>query len=281
LHTDPVTIDIHLDNDCNAACVTCDQNNSNLWAKENCKSQNVVYIKPQNNIDLAINKIVKTVNLDQVSYIKFFGGEPLFTDTHLKFLEHVPFPENITIHYTTNGSIYPNAQTLEVWKKFKLIIFAVSIDGIDEQFNYIRWPLPWNKVSNNLTRLRDNGSHNLMFRAEFTVNFLNAYYFDLVENWVKDNFSTNRFGDVTELNIHRCFGGIWDLEVMPDSIKNAVLSKYPTDHQIHIMVKNISTRSSIIPWSNFVSKWDSLRTNDWRTAFPELVQYMPTLLNIT
>jgi len=261
--------------------VICDHNSSSLWAKENAKSKNTVYIRPLNNVDLAIDKIVNTVNLNNVTYIKFFGGEPLFTDTHLKFLEHVPFPENITIHYTTNGSIYPNSKTLETWKKFKLIIFAASLDGIDEQFNYIRWPLPWEKVSTNLIRLRDNAPYNVIFRVEFTVNFLNAYYFDRLETWVENNFATNRVGDTTELNIHRCFGGAWDLGMMPTAIKNTILQKYPQNHQIHNMIKHISTQSSMVPWNEFVSQWDHHRGNDWKTAFPDLVQYMPTLLNIT
>ena len=121
----------------------------------------------------------RKVKLEKISlkYVKFFGGEPLFTDTHLKFIKHIPYPEQVILHYTTNGSIYPNDMILEEWKKFKTIIFAASLDGIEEQFDYVRWPLPWNKVSKNLMRLRENKDiWNIIFRVEFTVNFLNAYY---------------------------------------------------------------------------------------------------------
>ena len=79
---DPVTIDINLDSECNAACVTCGEYSSSLWAKENAKlnSNTIVLKKDDRAIDLAIDQIVKSVSLKQVKYVKFFGGEPLFTE---------------------------------------------------------------------------------------------------------------------------------------------------------------------------------------------------------
>jgi len=276
---DPVTIDIHLDNECNAACVICKQESSTLWAKENLKIQNKkITIRPAPT-DQAIDKIVSAVNLKNIKYIKFFGGEPLFTDTHLKFLAHVPCPEQVTLHYTTNGSIYPNQEVLNVWKKFKLIIFAASLDGIEEQFDYVRWPLTWNKVNKNLLRIRDNKNiQNLMFRIEFTANFLNTYYFDRLESWTQQNLATNQWGDKTDLNVHVCFSSDWDLNKMPKSIQNLVLEKYSKDHIIYKMVANIRPVSSFTQtaWQNFVATWDARRNNSWKTAFPDLIDCVQT-----
>jgi sulfatase maturation enzyme AslB (radical SAM superfamily) len=274
---DPVTIDIHLDNQCNAACVICNPYNSSLWAKEQSKLQNKkITIKTVPSTTDAIDKIVFAVSLEKVKYVKFFGGEPLFTDTHLKFLEHIPYPEKVTLHYTTNGSIYPNEEVLNVWKKFKLIIFAASIDGVEEQFDYVRWPLTWNKVSRNLLRIRDNKSiQNLMFRIEFTANFLNAYYFDRLESWVQDNLSTNAYGDKTDLNIHPCFGTTWDLSKMPEEIRNLIFNKYSKDHRIYKIVKNLSA-AELGNWKNFVATWDAHRNNSWKTAFPDLIDCVQT-----
>ena len=273
---DPITIDIHLDNQCNAACVICNQDNSSLWAKEQSKLQHKkITIKPETPT-AAIDKIVSTVSLEKVKYVKFFGGEPLFTNTHLRFLEQVPHPEHVTLHYTTNGSIYPNEEVLNAWKKFKLIIFAASIDGIEEQFDYVRWPLTWNKVSRNLLRIRDNKNiQNLIFRIEFTANFLNAYYFDRLESWVQDNLSANAYGDKTDLNIHLYFGNIWNLNKMPAEIRNLIFKKYSRDHRIYKIVSN-STVADLGNWKNFVATWDTRRNNSWKTAFPDLIDYIQT-----
>ena len=270
---DPITIDINLDKNCNAACVICDKGSSSLWEKEESKLTNgIINIKPENSIDRLIDQIVNTVSLTKLKYVRFFGGEPLFTDTHLKFIKHIPHPEQVTLHYTTNGSIYPNDAVLAEWRKFKTIIFAASLDGIDEQFDYVRWPLPWSKVSKNLIRLRENKDiWNLMFRVEFTANFLNTYYFDRLETWIKDNLNTNLFGDPTEINIHQCWG-TWALTKMPPTIRELVQAKYPAEHIIHKIVANLLDSESLNDWQQFVKTWDARRNNSWQTAFPDLVQ---------
>jgi hypothetical protein len=272
----PVSIDINLDHECNAACIICNEDYSSLWVKENSKIQNkVIAIKNElTEVDHIIDQIVSTVSLDHLRYVKFFGGEPLFTDTHLKFISHIPHPENVTLHYTTNGSIYPNQKTLEAWASFKTVIFAASLDGVDQQFNYVRWPLPWHKVSENILRLRNNKDvWNVMFRVEFTANFLNTYYYDRVEKWVSENLSTNLGGNATEINLHPCWGD-WALEKMPDSIRTMVLEKYPDTHAIHKLVANLPPATSLDSWREFVAKWDLRRNNSWQTAFPELAQYL-------
>ena len=272
---DPILLDIHLDNECNAACVICNKHSSSLWEKEDLKLHNIKIKtnKDDDAIHKIINRIVNTVSLEKLKYVKFFGGEPLFTDTHLKFIKHIPHPEQVTLHYTTNGSIYPNDEVLEAWKKFKTIIFAASLDGIEQQFDYVRWPLPWSKVSKNLIRLKENKDiWNIMFRVEFTANFLNAYYFDRLEEWIKTNLDTNLSGDPTEINIHLYEGGIWDLEKMSQNIKELVLKKYPADHIIHKLVDNLPPQTSLNAWKNFVNTWDKQRNNSWQQAFPELVK---------
>jgi len=271
--SDPVSIDIRLDQECNAACVICDDTSSSLWIKENQKlnNQQVKFHSNKTIIDQSIDKIVKTVSLDRVKYIKFFGGEPLFTDTHIRFLKHISNPGQVTLHYTTNGSIYPNDETLAMWRNFKTVIFAASLDGIEEQFNYIRWPLSWQKVSDNLLRIKNNPDiWNVMFRIEFTVNFLNAYYFDRVETWVSENLASNSGGDKTEINLHPC-EEIWDINKMSPGIKNLILTKYPDTHVIHKMVSNLPQSSTLYEWKDFVDTWDTRRKNNWKTAFPDLV----------
>ena len=272
---DPITIDINLDKNCNAACVICDKGSSSLWAKEESKlHNNMISVQSENSIDKLIDQIVNTVSLTKLKYVKFFGGEPLFTDTHLKFIKHIPNPDQVTLHYTTNGSIYPNDAVLNEWKKFKTIIFAASLDGIEEQFDYVRWPLPWHKLSQNLIRLRENKDiWNLIFRVEFTANFLNTYYFDRLEDWIKNNLDTNLSGDKTEINIHPCWG-IWELEKMPPTIRAVVLNKYSADHVIHRLVANLPEPTPLLPWQQFVNTWDPRRNNSWQQAFPDLVQYV-------
>ena len=270
---DPISVDIRLDTECNAACVICTEDSSTLWQKEELKLNNkIIKInKDKNLVNDAIDQIVNAVSLKKLKYVKFFGGEPLLTDTHLKFIQHIPYPEQVTLHYTTNGSVYPSKETLAEWKKFKTIIFAASLDGIDEQFNYVRWPLPWHKVSQNLIRLNENKDIcNVLFRVEFTANFLNTYYFDQVENWIKTNLDTNSGGDKTEINVHECIGGVWDLQCMPVDLRVVVLEHYPDTHIIHKMVANLPPPAPLNLWKKFLDTWENRRNNSWQTAFPDI-----------
>lgn len=273
MSSDPISMDINFDNECNAACVICNSAISSLWKKEEAKLHNKkIKINRDNNlITGSIDSIVDTVSLKKLKYVKLYGGEPLFTDTHLKFIKHIPYPENVTLHYTTNGSIYPSEETLHEWKKFKTIIFAASLDGIEEQFDYLRWPLPWNKVSQNLIRLKENKDiWNLLFRVEFTANFLNAYYFNQLENWIHHHLDANLSGDKTEINIHPCRGDTWDIELMPAAVRILVLKKYPSSHILHQLVANLPPPLPLTAWKKFVDTWDSHRNNSWQTAFPDL-----------
>lgn len=270
-HDDPIAIDINLDKTCNAACVICNDHSSTLWYKEKQKLKNKSFhIKIDTlNIDNKINEILQSFDFSKLRYIKFFGGEPLFTDTHLKFLTQLPNPENITVHYTTNGSIFPSLETQAVWDRFKTIIFSASLDGTEQQFDYIRWPLTWAKVSENLLCLRAKKLHNVMFRVEFTVNFLNAWYFDRLQQWVNDNWATNEFNDPTEINVHPC-QDIFALTCMPDQVRAEILKKYPRGHVIHNLVANLPDPLSLDPFNEFINTWELRRKQDWQQSFKEI-----------
>lgn len=272
--TRPVAVDIYIDNTCNAACVTCHEHYSTLWYKENQKllDKSFQIVPNTKNIDTSLDQIVNALDYSDLRYVKFYGGEPLFTDTHLKFLKTIINPQNVTVHYTTNGSIFPSLETLAIWDRFRAIIFSVSLDGTNQQFDYIRWPLPWAKVSKNLLKLKAKKLHNVMFRVEFTVNFLNAWYFDRLQQWVNDNLATNEFGDITELNVHHC-DGIFDPQRMPVSLRNKVLEKYPSDHIIHKMIAGLGGPVSLQTFENFTKLWDPIRKKYWQQSFNEIAHH--------
>lgn len=271
-----VMIDINLDNECNAACVICGEWSSTLWQKIKSKEQSAPIINIRQSSDLPqqhIDKIIAHFNLDKVTYVKFFGGEPLFTNTHITFLEKIPYPQQVTVHYTTNGSIYPTKEVIDVWKKFKTVIFAASLDGVGKQFDYVRWPLPWSKVSANLLRLRNLGLPNVLFRIEFTANVLNTYYYDLLHRWVDENWANNLFGDLCEINIHPCRNNAFALEHMPLSLRSVIAEKYHAHHILHNMVKNLKPKYDLDEFHAFVNKWDHRRNIFWQDNFPDLVAH--------
>jgi len=266
-----ISVEINLDMTCNAACLSCTSDDSTLWQKELTKFDPCNEFKPvtPNEINSIIDQLCTNVDLTKVEYIKIWGGEPLVTDTHLKLISRIPHPENVVLHYTTNGSVFPSIEVQEAWKNFKLVMFVASIDGINEQFNYLRWPLTWNKVSSNLTRLRELGLNNLMFRIEFTLGLLNALSYKQVHQWVQENLKDNKLGDLTEINIHPCFGKIGIHKTTPEMFA-LIEQVYGPNHKIPLMVKHFYNNETLTDFFAHTDTWDTIRDNSWEEAFPEI-----------
>jgi sulfatase maturation enzyme AslB (radical SAM superfamily) len=267
----PLAIDINLDRTCNAACVMCGPQSSTLWAKQ-FKEYKVIEIYNEHSVSKTIDYILKNFDFSQVKRIKFYGGEPLLTDTHLKILRKIPNPKQCEIWYTTNASVFPKQNVLKLWEKFKLVFFEASIDGIQDRFNYIRWPLKWEKVSQNLLELKELAPTNLLFRVSYTLNPFNIFYYNELEEWFQHNLSTNKLGDASEINVHPCWGQ-WDLKKTPSSLREVIFKKYPNSIISDILMSlNIESYDTI---AKFTSKYDSLRNNSWKQTFPEIVKYFP------
>lgn len=267
----PMSLDISIDMTCNAACVMCSAESSTFWQKQNKKNK-VFGINTQDNFQNQLNFILDSIDLTKVKRIKFFGGEPLLTDTHVKILERIPNPSQCDVWYTTNASVLPKTNVIELWSKFKLIFFEASIDGIGSKFDYIRWPLKWKKIERNLNTLKDTAPNNLLFRINHTLNPFNVLYYNELDEWVKTNLSTNRLGDVTEINVHPCWG-TWDLKKTPMSLREEIYKKYPNH-----LISNILYLLPVEEYktiAEFTEMWDPIRNNNWKQVFPEIVNYFP------
>jgi hypothetical protein len=155
-----------------------------------------------------------------------------------------------------------------MWAKFKLVYFEASIDGIGEQFNYIRWPLKWDRVEKNLLRLKAEAPVNLLFRINHTLNPFNVFYYDRMVDWIDKHFATNRLGDKTEINIHPCWG-IWDLSKTPMSLRNDLDPNSPAFN----LLQNTQVTMDLSSISNFIKQWEPRRKNNWKETFPEIVKY--------
>jgi len=258
-------LDIAIDYECNAACVMCGPHLSTTWEKL-VTNKKVLEIKTNLSYEKELQEILTTNDLDRCQRVKFSGGEPFLTKTYQLILDRITNPENVTVWFTTNGSVELDDDTLEYLSKFKNVFYEVSIDGIDKQFEYIRWPLLWSKVSQNLINLKQRAPGNLIFRVSHTLNPFNVYYYDRVEQWVDQNLKTNRDGDPTDINIHPCWG-TWGLDRTPQRLRDVI------DNNTISSLLNTQAQSDITPLKEFVNKWDPIRKTNWKQTFPEIIDY--------
>jgi len=126
--------------------------------------------------------------LDQLEYIEFTGGEPFMIQEHFDLLQRIVdqgHADRIEIHYNTNGTNWP-AEAIEIWRHFKTVEIAVSIDDVEDRFEYQRSGAVWSDVERNLElfRLLRKQHSNIQLQVCSTVNVFNVMYLEGLANWI-------------------------------------------------------------------------------------------------
>lgn len=176
-----MVLDIRINNDCNLACTMCSDNASTLWSKL-FKSNRKLSLS-----DELKNELIK--NSNNLVELSMQGGEPFYGNAFINFVEQIPNKSNIKLTIFTNV-ITTNVDLVEKWtQQFKHVDLFLSVDGMEETYENIRWPAKWKKVElkiKELYKLRKN-INNLVCNFAFTfqnLNILNLYDFF---NWRNDN----------------------------------------------------------------------------------------------
>lgn len=265
-------LEIVLDTTCNAACIQCGTEQSSLWRNEIAnRDKNYIHIQPESQIDSKVQQIKSSVDMSKVKQFHFWGGEPLLTDTHLKFLNDLEDPSEVEVSYTTNGSIFPDEDILELWSKFKSVKVAISIDGLDDKFHYIRWPLKWDKVARNLEKFKNNSPSNVYFHVNCCIIPLNSYYVDELDAWLKDNFSRAGNGSPVNFNFIRGEGTL-DIACTPMSLRELIWKKLGDDHDISNVLREVPVIDPQYMLKH-ITHWDTIRKLDWKQVFPDIVSH--------
>jgi len=126
--------------------------------------------------------------LDQIRYIEFTGGEPFMIDQHFDMLQGIVdrgIAHQVEIHYNTNGTQYPERGEA-IWKHFKTVEIAFSIDDVGERFEYQRSNAIWPEVVENIQKFKElkKQYRNIQLQVCCTINIFNVRYLEHVANWI-------------------------------------------------------------------------------------------------
>jgi MoaA/NifB/PqqE/SkfB family radical SAM enzyme len=126
--------------------------------------------------------------LNNIRYIEFTGGEPFMIDQHFDILQGIVdrgIAGQVEIHYNTNGTLFPDRGP-DIWKHFKTVEIAFSIDDIGARFEYQRSNAVWREVEQNLGRFKllQEQMPNLQLQCCSTVNIFNVRYIDQLAHWI-------------------------------------------------------------------------------------------------
>ena len=278
-----VFIDFKLGNICNLKCRICGSWSSSTFAAEEVRFEGKDSFHYQMLKDGAwprknqrfwedIDKL-----MDQVRYLEFTGGEPFMIQEHFALLERMVakgIAHNVEIHYNTNGTHYPeNAE--EIWKHFKTVEVAFSIDDVDERFEYQRANAIWSEVNTNMDRfeqLRDRNT-NIQLQVCSTVNVFNVMYLEGLANWIdKRSFDFVYWNMLHEAYYHSV-GTLPELakQVAIKNLRNADVTEYHRkefNNIIDFIEAGVSLDGQILRMK--VADVDRRREQDLRTHHPEL-----------
>ena len=200
-------LDLKLGNICNLKCRICGSWSSSQFATEEIQWTNPEERKttfayqmlragawPQEN-ETFWNQIDQ--HLSDIRYIEFTGGEPFMIKEHFQMLQGIVdrgIAHQVEIHYNTNGTQWPEGAE-EIWKHFKTVEIAFSIDDVGTRFEYQRSNAVWTEVCENLDRFRDmkERNPNIVLQVCTTVNVFNVRYLDQVAEWIDRNRESFNF----------------------------------------------------------------------------------------
>ena len=227
-------LDLKLGNICNLKCRICGSWSSSTFASEELtnlgrdedkkSSYHYTMLKqgawPRENPTFwkEIDQVI-----DQIQYIEFTGGEPFMIQEHFDMLQGLVdrgVAGNIEIHYNTNGTHYPEDADA-IWRHFKLVEIAFSIDDVGERFEYQRSNAVWEEVCRNIGWFKTLREHysNIQLQVCTTVNVFNVYYIEEVANWIE----SQGFDFVYWNMMHDAY--YFSISTLPDLAKQAIAEK--------------------------------------------------------
>ena len=162
-----------LDNICNSGCLTCDETHSTKIGS--LKSRIYPIVDNSNRFwNLPTSRIV---------HLDINGGEPSASKNYRHLLANPP--ENVkSIRINTNGSIIIN-EVKDLIQRGITVTITVSLDGIGDVHDYVRWPIKWDKFYENLMYYKS--IKNLDINTWTTVSALNIHNFIAIKQFTANH----------------------------------------------------------------------------------------------
>ena len=280
-------LDLKLGNICNLKCRICGSWSSSSFAVEEIANSVEAHSKtsfayqmlkagrwPRENSKFW-SEIDSVVN--DIRYIEFTGGEPFMIEEHFEMLRGIVdrgIAHQVEIHYNTNGTQYPQ-DAVEIWKHFKTVEIAFSIDDLCERFEYQRSGASWVDVQRNIKLFRQMRQEhkNIQLQCCSTVNIFNVRYIDQLAHWI----SVQGFDFVYWNIMHDA--PYFSIAALPDSAKHAIakhLNSVHTGYQkdfegiVDFMMRGQSTDGA--ETRKQIQKLDSRREQNLVRVAPELAE---------
>jgi MoaA/NifB/PqqE/SkfB family radical SAM enzyme len=271
-----ITASIAFGNTCNLTCITCNPYSSSRWQKE----YEAVYDKKiipfhfykQNFVNDFVQQAPNIIHID------IPGGEPFLSGVLeqqelLKYYIQSGQAKNITLHYTTNTTIYPDDVWWQLWENFKEIDLQLSIDGIESRLEYIRYPANWHQVIQNIRKYVQHSSSNFRLSVSHTVSAYNIYYLDEFLSWVDSERLPAPWQGRVHAPLHMR-PSVWQSVAKEYIISHLLDSKHQDCKTWAEHLKNNDDSEQFELFVKYLHQHDQYRNLNFKQTFPELATFI-------
>ena len=255
-------LEYSIDNLCNFKCVTCNSRFSSKWLKDDNEliilgiSRPISKAVKQNKARISYHEKMKECDLSELQYLKLLCGEPFINEKYLELLHSIDLSK-LTIMITTNNSVFPKKwiKTLLKCKKIRLMI---SIDGVDEVGEFVRYGMKQKIFTKNLRLWKNisNDYSNLEISFNYVFNILNSYNLNKTLDYIKSENHEGIF-----IVDYLTGPDYLNAQFLSDNIKKNIeihISKYKKNHEIVSFLKNKNFSDKIMKdflmYCNFLEK---------------------------
>ena len=203
-------VDLRWQNSCNFACVYCSPIYSSTWEKE----LNIKVDRPSKERLTATRDYIFS-NVHQLKNVYLAGGEPLLMSENEEFLKLL-LEKNPNVDLRVNTKLSKTGtNVIDLLCQFKNIHWTVSVESLDEEFEYMRYGGKWQDFLSNLDIISAL-DHKLTFNMVWCLfNFKSI--FKCVEFFQNRGFHNNSFV-ITSL-----YGPEWfDARHLPNNVLQSI-----------------------------------------------------------
>jgi hypothetical protein len=248
---------------CNAGCRICGAHSSTFWQQEDRKFNNE--IKIANNTTNFWEQVWK--HRDTVLQLDLGGGEPWVNniDQQEKIFDYWIETNRaclIKIRYNTNGSLYPKL-LLEKLTKFREVRITLSIDDIEERFEYNRYPLKWESIIETVKKLTEleKKCSNIVLDINYTVSVFTFLYAHKFEQYAKNVLQVDKINfNILETPNH------YSIKSLPVDIKQHVSA----DNMFYDLIGKTPMENWELTFTEITSNIDKRRKQSFAEIFQEL-----------
>jgi MoaA/NifB/PqqE/SkfB family radical SAM enzyme len=187
-------LDLSWSNKCNLQCKMCSPAASDQLLPEfieiNGKNKhttllNLIDFKDQWQYSKIKSILSQTIS-NNLNEILVTGGEPLINNDFYEFCKSLiksGISTQISISIHTNLTVLPT-KWFDIWPKFKTTSIKISLDGVEDVYEYIRYPGKWHIVKQNIEKLitfsRDKKKFGIEFHTVLSI-FNTSKFTDLLD----------------------------------------------------------------------------------------------------